>query len=81
MAAISQTTFPNAFSWMKILDLDSNSLKFVPKPHIDNKISIGLGNGLAPNRRQAINWINNDPVHRRIYASSDLNWLKPSPRH
>ena len=27
------------------------SLKFVPKSPIDNKISIGSGNGLAPNTR------------------------------
>ena len=31
--------------------------------------SIGSGNGLAPNRRQAITWTNDDPVHWRIYAS------------
>ena len=30
--------------------------------------SIGLGNGLAPNRRQAIIWANVDPVHWRLYA-------------
>ena len=31
--------------------------------------SIGSGNGLAPVRRQAINWTNADPVHRRIYTA------------
>ena len=30
------------------------SLKFVPKGPIDNNPGIGLDNGLAPNRRQAI---------------------------
>ena len=30
-------------------------------------MSIGSGNGLVPNRRQAITWINADPVHQRIY--------------
>ena len=44
------------------------SLTFVPKCPID-KISIGLDNGLAPNRRQAIIWTTADPVHRRIYAA------------
>ena len=28
-----------------------------------------LGNGLAPNRRQAITWTNDDPVYWRIYAA------------
>ena len=31
-------------------------------------ISIGLGNGLVQNRRQAITWTNADPVHQLIYA-------------
>ena len=33
-----------------------------------NKPSFGSGNGLAPNRRQAITWTNADPLHWRIYA-------------
>ena len=32
------------------------------------KIIIGSGKGLAPNRRQAITWTNDDPVHWRIYS-------------
>ena len=43
------------------------SLKFVPKRPIDN--SIGLDNGLTPNRRQAIIWTNADPINWRIYAA------------
>ena len=31
--------------------------------------SIGAGNGLTPNRRQAITWTNTDPVHLPIYAA------------
>ena len=31
--------------------------------------SIGLDNGLAPNRRQAIIWNNANPIHWRIYAA------------
>ena len=31
--------------------------------------SIGLDNGLAPNRRQAIIWTNADPIIWRIYAA------------
>ena len=31
-----------------------------------HKASIGLGNGLAPNRQQAITSTNADPVHCRL---------------
>ena len=31
--------------------------------------SIGLDNGLAPNRRQAIIWTNADPINWLIYAA------------
>ena len=41
-------------------------IKFVPKGLID---SIGLDNGLAPYRRQAIIWTNADLIHWRIYAA------------
>ena len=33
------------------------------------KASIGSGNGLMPNRRQAITWNNADPVHWHIYVA------------
>ena len=36
------------------------SLKYVPRSLIDSS-----GKGLAPNRRQAISWTDDDPVHRR----------------
>ena len=36
MAAISQTVFSDAFSWMKNLYFDKISLKFVSKGPIDN---------------------------------------------
>ena len=39
------------------------SPKFVPRS------PIGSGNGLAPNRRQAIIWTNADPVHWRIHTA------------
>ena len=51
-------------------------LKFVPKSLIDYKASIGSGNGLVPNRRQAIAWTNDDPVHWHIYAALGGNELK-----
>ena len=40
MATISQTTFSNAFSWMKSFVLIQNSLKFVPKGPIDNSAAV-----------------------------------------
>ena len=33
------------------------------------KLRVGLDNGLAPDRRQAIIWTNADPIHWRIYAA------------
>ena len=33
------------------------------------KPSIGLDDGLAPIQRQAIIWINSDPIHLHIYAA------------
>ena len=38
-------------------------LKFVPQGQINYIYSIGLDNGLAPNRRQAIIGPNADPIH------------------
>ena len=45
----------------------NKTLYFTEVGPIDNKPSIGLDNGLAPIRRQAITWTNANPVHRRIY--------------
>ena len=58
MAAISQTTFSNAFSWIKSFVF---GFKF--------GLEYGLDNSLAPNRRQAIFRTNADPIHWRIYAA------------
>ena len=41
--------------------------------------SIGLDNGLAPNRRQAIIWTNADPIHWRIYAALGGDELTHEP--
>ena len=38
--------------------------------------SIGLDNGLAPIRRQAIIWTNSDPIYWRIYAALGGDELK-----
>ena len=39
-------------------------------------VSVGPGNGLAQNMRQAITWTNDDLVRWRIYASTDFNGLR-----
>ena len=38
-------------------------------------VILGSDNGLAPNRRQAVIWTNDDLVHWRIHASLGLNEL------
>ena len=57
MTAVFQTTFSNAFSWMKIVPFwwkfHWNLL-----PMVQSKIIIGSDNGLVPVRRQAIIWTN-----------------------
>ena len=64
MAAILQTTFSNAFSWMKNVWISNkNSLKFVPKGPIDNEPL-----SEAAMIDQLVYW--------RIYASLGLNGLK-----
>ena len=75
MAAISQTTLSNAFSWMKMLEfrLQFHWIMFLGSNWQYSRI--GSDNGLAPIRRQAIIWTNDDPVQRRIYASLGLNGL------
>ena len=69
MAAISQTMFSGAFSWMK-------SFVFWLKFHWNVLLRVqltathpGSDNGLAPNRRQAIIWTNADLINWRIYAA------------
>ena len=54
----------------------SISLKFVPKESNRQYISTGSGNGLVPNRRQAIIWTNADPIHWHIYAALGGDELK-----
>ena len=43
--------------------------------------SIGLDNGLAPNRRQAVIWTNADPIHWRIYLALGGEELSLLIRH
>ena len=68
MDVISQTTFSNAFSWMKIFVF---RFKFHSNLFLRVQLTIsqhGSDNGSAPSRRQAITLTNAGPVHLRIYA-------------
>ena len=81
IAAIFQTTFPNAFSWMKFFVF---WLKFHWRLILRVQLTIssmGLDNGLAPIRRQAIISINVDPVHWRIYAARGGDGLNSNLGH
>ena len=57
IAAISQRTFSNAFSW-KYMHFISVSLKIVPKVSIHNIPAFGSDNGSVLTRQQAINGTN-----------------------
>ena len=63
------------FHEWKCLNSDLNFTEFCFWRSNYQYFSIGAENGLAPNRRQAIIWTNDDPVQRRIYASLGLNEL------
>ena len=70
MAAIlADDIFKCIFLNEKVRILIEISLEFVPKGLIEFKPSIGLDNGLAPNRRQAIIWTNADPILWHIYVA------------
>ena len=76
MAAISQTIFSDAFSWMESCILIKISLKFVPKGPTDyNPALFFLDNGLVTNKRQTIIWTNAGPIYWRIYAALGGNEL------
>ena len=63
-AAILQTIFSDAFSWMKnfVFWLKVH-WSLLPGVQFTIYLGIGLNNSLTPNRRQAIIWINADPIH------------------
>ena len=67
---IFKTIFIKENVWISI----EISAEFVPK----RPVSIGLGNGLAPNRRQAITWTNDDlDVCRHMVSLGRIVLLKP----
>ena len=75
MAAFSQTIFSDAFSWMKsfVFWLKFHWSLFL-RVQLTNP-SIGLDNGLAPKRRQAIIWTNAVLIHWHICATRG-GWVK-----
>ena len=56
MDAISQTTFSNAFYWMKFTNFEKYFTEVCSWGFNQQYSSIGSDNGLAPTRRQAIIW-------------------------
>ena len=75
MTAIFQTTFSNAFSWMKTYEF---LLRFHWSCFLRSNqqySSINSNNSLAPTRWQAIIWSNGDLLCWRIYASLWMSQL------
>ena len=68
MAVISQHFQMHFHEW-KILYFDKNFTEVCSSGSNWQYCSIGLHNGLAPNRRQAIIWTNADPIHWCIYTA------------
>ena len=66
--------FSKEFSWIKNSERKQISLKYVRYGLIEQHIRIGLDNGQTLDRWQVIIRSNNNPVHRRIYVSRDLNF-------
>ena len=90
MATILQMTVSDAFWWIKSFYFDLNFTEFCPqrfnwqKKKNWQKVSICLGNGLMPDKRQAITWTNGDPVQeiillRIFYNMSGNNIGHPTP--
>ena len=54
---------------------ESNFTELCSEESCWQKVSIGSGDGLVPNRHQAITWTNDDPVHGCKYVPPGLNVL------
>ena len=79
MAIMSQTIYPDAFLWMiNFLFWLKFHWSLFLKVQL-TKPSIGLDNGLAPNRRKAITWTDDDPVRWHIYEELEGDELKNHP--
>ena len=58
----------------KVFIFKFHSLRYVLKGLIGKYINIGLGDGLVPNRQQAITWTDDDLVKWYIYVLSWMSW-------
>ena len=76
-AAISQTTFSkSSFIHEKFCIFIRISLQFIPKGCNWQYVSIGSGNGLVPNRRQAITWTKADPNSLSYICGARGRWVE-----
>ena len=64
--------FQMHFVGRKFMWYHSNFTEFCSGESKWQCVKIGLGNGLAPSRRQAMVWTNVDPVHWDLYTSLGL---------
>ena len=83
MAALFQTKFSNAFSWMVCMYFDWDFMGVCSQGSHQHQSSIDSDNGFAPTKRKVTIWTN-DHYFWRIYASPSLNELKVtkcSPSH
>ena len=76
MAAILQTLFSNAFSWMNFFYFDKNVIEMC-----SSASNIGLDNGLVPNKQRAIIWTNDGLFYWHINTSLSLNELSAMRFH
>ena len=68
-------SFSNAYSWEKIcIHLDWDCIQWCSQMLNRQYISIDLGNGLAPNRRQDIIWNNHDSTLPHTVGPMDGNY-------
>ena len=70
--------FQMHFLEWNVLCFDSNFTEVCSRRSNLQCDSLVFGNGLAPNRQQAINWTDADTVHWRIYASPGGDELSTS---
>ena len=73
MAAIDRQHFQMHFHEWKVIYFDMNFIEICFWGRNWQSLSIGSGNGLAPNRRQTIIWTNANPVYQCIYVA--LGWV------
>ena len=78
MVAILQTTFTDAFSWMKMYRFRLKFQWYCSQGSSLQCLSISSDIGLVPTRRQAIVWTIDGLVYWRIYASFGLNQGRPN---